>query len=89
MVNSVQPDRPTVREHDIRQVRRVTWAGLGANVALSAMKLTAGLLGGSQAIVADGVHSLSDTSTDVAVLVGVQYWTAPADEEHPYGHGRI
>jgi len=47
------------------------------------------MMGGSQAIVADAIHSLSDTTTDVAVLLGVRYWTAPADDKHPYGHWRI
>ena len=72
-----------------REVRRITWVGLIANLALTAFKLAAGLLGNSQAIVADAVHSLSDASTDVAILVGVRYWSRPADREHPHGHGRI
>lgn len=55
----------SVRDRELRhsaQVRRVTWIGLSANVGLSALKLTGGLLGGSQAVVADAVHSLSDTT---------------------------
>lgn len=71
------------------QVRLVTWAGLVINLLLVAFKLVGGVLGRSQVIVADAVHSLSDTGTDVAVLIGVRYWSAPADERHPYGHGRI
>jgi cation diffusion facilitator family transporter len=72
-----------------RAVRRVTWGALFANVTISAAKLAAGLAGGSQAVVADAVHSASDSVTDVAILVGVKYWSAPADETHPHGHGRI
>ena len=75
--------------HHTAEVLRVTWVGLGANIALSILKLAAGIIGRSQAIVADGVHSLSDSSTDVAILVGVRYWTQPPDEEHPHGHRRI
>ncbi len=71
------------------QVRRVTWTGLVVNVLLSALKFAAGVLGHSQAVVADAVHSLSDVSTDLAVLIGVRYWSAPADAGHPYGHRRI
>lgn len=73
----------------ISEVRRVTLIGLVINVALSALKLAAGIVGNSQAVVADAVHSLSDTATDVAVLVGVKFWSKPPDECHPYGHRRI
>lgn len=78
--------------HDNRDtgaVRRVTWLGLAANLFLSVFKLLAGIAGGSQAVVADAVHSFSDSSTDVAILVGVRYWAQPPDETHPHGHGRI
>ncbi len=71
------------------RVRRVTWAGLAINLGLSAFKLVAGLAGHSQAILADAVHSLSDSSTDIAILVGSAFWSRPPDEEHPYGHRRI
>jgi cation diffusion facilitator family transporter len=70
-------------------VRRVTWIGLVVNVLLAGVKFAAGLLANSQAVVADAVHSLSDATTDVAILVGVRYWSAPADETHPHGHQRI
>lgn len=73
----------------INAIRRVTWVGLIANVLLSAFKIVAGTIGASQAVVADGVHSLSDTTTDLAVLIGVRYWTAPPDETHPHGHRKI
>jgi cation diffusion facilitator family transporter len=59
------------------------------NIALAALKFLAGLVGHSQAVVADSVHSLSDASTDVAVLIGARYWSAPADAGHPHGHRRI
>lgn len=72
-----------------QQIRHITWVGMGANVALAAGKLTAGILGASQAVIADAVHSFSDLSTDLAVILGVRYWSAPPDAEHPYGHGRI
>ena len=74
---------------ELRSVRRVTLGGMAVNVALSALKAAVGWLAGSQALMADAVHSVSDLVTDLAVLFGVKYWTAPADEEHPYGHGKI
>jgi cation diffusion facilitator family transporter len=70
-------------------VRRVTWVGFAVNLVLSGFKLAAGLLGNSAAVVADAVHSLSDCVTDVAVLVGIRYWSRPPDAGHPYGHQRI
>jgi len=73
----------------LAQVRRVTWTGLVVNIALAAVKFAAGIIGKSQAVLADAVHSLSDTGTDVAILVGVRYWSKPADRCHPHGHGRI
>jgi cation diffusion facilitator family transporter len=71
------------------KVQQVTWVGLGVNLSLSALKFCGGILGGSQAVVADAVHSLSDITTDVAVLLGVRYWTKPADACHPHGHRRV
>ncbi len=70
-------------------VRRVTLAGMAVNVSLAVAKAVVGWLCASQALVADAVHSASDLVTDVAVLLGVRYWMAPADERHPYGHGKI
>lgn len=73
----------------IKTVRRVAYAGMAVNVAVAALKGFVGLAFASQALLADAVHSLSDLLTDVSVVLGVRYWTAPADEEHPYGHGKI
>ena len=72
-----------------RKLRRVTLYGLGVNLLLCVVKGAAGWFSQSQALIADAVHSLSDTATDLAVLVGIDYWTAPADDCHPHGHGRI
>jgi cation diffusion facilitator family transporter len=72
-----------------QEVRRAAWVGLACNVGLVAVKAAAGVLGHSQAVLADAVHSLSDLVTDFALIFGVRYWSAPADEDHPHGHGRI
>ncbi len=72
-----------------RQVKRITWIGIFVNLGLAAIKAVVGVLGASQAVIADAVHSLSDTGTDVAILLGVRFWSAPPDENHPYGHMRI
>jgi cation diffusion facilitator family transporter len=67
----------------------VGWVGLLCNLVLAAAKAVAGIVGHSQAVLADALHSLTDSVTDIAVILGVRYWTAPADEDHPHGHGRI
>ncbi len=73
----------------IKKIKKVTWLGLIVNILLSAFKFAVGVIGKSQAVVADAVHSLSDVGTDFAVLFGVKFWSSPADSEHPYGHWRI
>lgn len=69
--------------------RRVTWASVALNLLLTAAQIIAGLIGGSQALVADGIHTLSDLVTDFIVLFALKHSAKGADEEHPYGHGRI
>jgi len=68
---------------------KITLWGLVLNVLISIIKFVLGFLGNSQAVVADAAHSFSDTSTDLVILLGVKYWTAPPDENHPYGHQKI
>ncbi len=70
-------------------VRNVTITGMVLNILLAGIKFVVGLIGNSQAVLADAFHSLSDLITDIAVLIGVKFWEPPADEEHPYGHKRI
>ena len=68
---------------------RVTWIGFIINVLLSAVKVSAGYFGHSRAMIADGIHSLSDCVTDIAVIIGSRYWFKPPDQEHHYGHRRV
>jgi cation diffusion facilitator family transporter len=70
-------------------VRKVTWVGLWLNLFLAAIKFIAGIYGRSQALVADAIHSLTDLTTDIAVIAGSHYWSRPPDENHPYGHRRL
>jgi len=66
----------------------VTKLGIVANTVLCVVKVVVGLAAGSMALVADGVHSISDTATDVVVLLGVRLGAREPDARHPYGHGR-
>ncbi|MCG4586753.1 cation diffusion facilitator family transporter, partial [Anaerosalibacter bizertensis] len=56
------------------------------NVVLSAIKIFAGIIGKSNAMLADGVHTLSDVLTTFVVLLGLKVSSKEADENHPYGH---
>jgi cation diffusion facilitator family transporter len=70
------------------QIKSITYVGMAVNIALSVIKVVIGLSASSLALVADGVHSLSDFATDVAVLLGLRLGSKEPDQSHPYGHGR-
>lgn len=67
----------------------ITVWGMVLNILLTILKFLVGIFFNSQACIADAIHSTSDFLTDIAVLVGVRFWSAPADDEHPHGHQRI
>ena len=71
-----------------KDIRFVTNLAIAGNIVLSAVKIGVGLLAGSMALVADGIHSISDMTTDIAVLLGIHFGSKRPDESHPYGHGR-
>lgn len=64
------------------------WGGL-KNILLAGLKIVFGVLGHSHGLVADGVHSLSDLIVDSVVIIAAKFGNKAADEDHPYGHGRI
>ncbi len=68
---------------------RVSFVTLVANFFLFIIKLIAGILGKSNAMVADAVHTLSDVVSTIAVIIGIYFSSKPADKGHPYGHEKI
>ena len=76
-------------ENSRRRIDRVTNLGIAINIVLAVIKVSAGITAGSMALVADGIHSISDMITDVAVLLGVHFGSKEPDLKHPYGHGRL
>ena len=72
-----------------KRIMKVTLAGLVVNVILSAGKIAAGVFGRSAAMVADGVHSLSDLLSDIVVLVFVRVSSRGRDKDHEFGHGKF
>src|SRR5436190_3278149 len=79
------PEAPTARLH---RGLRATFVGMGVNALLTGSKFTAGVLGHSNALIADAVESLADMISSVIVWRGLVVAAAPADREHPYGHGK-
>ena len=71
-----------------RKIYRVTLAGSIINMVLLAFKFVAGVVGGSAAMIADAVHSLSDFLTDIVVVIFVRISSKPQDSDHDYGHGK-
>lgn len=68
---------------------RIAAISLGATVCLLVLKLTLGILSGSIAVISDGIDSATDLVGGTAALISVGIAARPADEEHPYGHGKI
>src|SRR6516162_136265 len=67
---------------------RATFIGLAVNTLLAGTKLAAGIWGHSHALIADAVESLADVFSSLVVWRGLVVAAEPADEDHPYGHGK-
>ncbi|ASB49046.1 cation diffusion facilitator family transporter [Alkalitalea saponilacus] len=65
-----------------------TWCSIVLNVLLFILKFWAGVVSNSVALLADAWHTLSDSFSSLAVLIGLKYSHQPADKNHPFGHGR-
>ena len=67
---------------------RVVSIGIGVNIALAAVKIVTGVAGNSYALVADGIESTGDIVASIIVWSGLRIASRPADDSHPYGHGK-
>jgi cation diffusion facilitator family transporter len=72
----------------IKRGIKTTLIGIIASVFLAAIKIFTGIVGNSYALIADGIESLTDIFTSSIVLTGLYFASKPADEDHPYGHGK-
>jgi cation diffusion facilitator family transporter len=72
----------------LKRSLRATFTGLAVNAVLTGAKFAAGLAGHSHALVADAVESLADIVSSMVVWRALVVAAAPADEDHPYGHGK-
>ena len=68
---------------------RVSKTSILVNTLLSLLKLAAGILASSEAMVSDAVHSASDVFSTFVVMIGIKMAGKKADKEHPYGHERM
>lgn len=66
-----------------------TYFSIAGNFALAIIKWLAGYFGHSHALIADAIESTGDVFTSILVLMGLKYTSKPADENHPYGHGKL
>ena len=86
-------DDPEHTEHSPAEraaaASRSTWVSVGINIVLSTAQISAGIMSKSQALIADGIHSLSDLVSDFVVLFAGHHSKKDADIDHPYGHQRF
>lgn len=79
-----------VTEDDFQKVaNRVSFITILENCALSLLKLFAGIIAHSSAMISDAVHSASDVFSTIVVIIGIRFASKKADREHPYGHERL
>ena len=78
----------TGKEYE-KTATRVSWVSIIGNSALSLIKLLAGIIAHSGAMISDAVHSASDVFSTIIVMIGVKISARDADEDHPYGHERF
>lgn len=68
---------------------KATYFSIFGNIGLAIVKWLAGFFGNSYALIADAIESTTDIFSSLLVLLGIKYASRPADDNHPYGHGRI
>ncbi|OPA75299.1 cation-efflux pump [Paenibacillus selenitireducens] len=67
---------------------QAVWLSLISNIVLTALKIVVGLMVGSQVLIADGIHNAGDVIATFAALISTMVSKKPADEDHPFGHGK-
>jgi len=79
---------PNNKSLSINRGLKTTLTGIIISFILAAIKIFSGIVGNSYALIADGIESLTDIFTSSIVLTGLHFASKPADEDHPYGHGK-
>lgn len=79
----------TIIEAKIEESKKISYFSILSNFLLALIKWVTGLVGNSYAVIADAIESTADVLSSILVLIGNKYSYKPADEKHPYGHGRM
>ena len=88
--NKTMMRQNNTNENDFQKVaHRVSMITIIGNVALSVIKLIAGIIAHSNAMISDAVHSASDVFSTIVVIIGIKLASKKSDKEHPYGHERL
>ncbi|WP_300441605.1 cation diffusion facilitator family transporter [Christiangramia sp.] len=74
---------------EYREVMKASYFSIAGNALLAIAKAVTGIFGNSYALIADAIESTTDVFSSLLVLLGLRYANKPADENHPYGHGKI
>jgi cation diffusion facilitator family transporter len=88
MIEPTEED-PVKQSERAKAASRTSWVSVGVNLVLTVLQVVVGILTRSQALVADGIHSLSDLVADFVVLLASRHSQKDADVDHPYGHQRF
>ena len=78
-----------VRDEYQKAANKVSFITIIGNVILSVIKLIAGIVAHSNAMISDAVHSVSDVFSTIIVIIGIRLAAKESDKEHPYGHERL
>ncbi len=76
-------------KNNFKKVQQVLFIILIANLLVASLKIVIGLIIKSASMAADGFHSLSDGSSNIVGLIGIQFASKPKDKDHPYGHNKF
>lgn len=88
--NKTTMRKNNTKENDFQKVaNRVSMITIIGNIALSVIKLIAGIIAHSNAMISDAVHSASDVFSTIVVIIGIKLASKKSDKEHPYGHERL
>ena len=88
--NKTTMRKNNTKENDFQKVaNRVSMITIIGNIALSVIKLIAGIIAHSNAMISDAVHSASDVFSTIIVIIGIKLASKKSDKEHPYGHERL
>ena len=86
----LSPERQVkILTENYNKVKQLLWIILFANLTVAVMKILVGTMIKSTSMVADGFHSITDGSSNIAGLIGVHFASQPIDQDHPYGHGKF